>query len=128
MYPEDAKYTKDHEWVRKSGDFYAVGITQYAADQLGDITFVDLPAVDAQLAKGAEAASVESVKAASDIYCPLAGTVAEINEALEDQPELVNNSPYDDGWFFKLSGVDETELDLLMSAEAYVALIAEHEE
>lgn len=119
MYPNDLKYTKDHEWVRKDGDEYTVGITAFAAEQLGDVTYVELPDVGKSLTAGGEAATVESVKAASDVYAPVAGTVSAKNDALDDTPELVNESPYEKGWFFKLKDVDASALDGLMDASAY---------
>lgn len=125
MYPEDLRYTKEHEWVRAEGDACTVGITAYAAEQLGDVTYVELPEVGTALAKGAEAATVESVKAASDVYAPAAGEVAEINAALDEQPELVNESPYGEGWFFKLSHVDSADLDNMMDAAAYAKHVEE---
>ena len=125
MVPEDLRYTQEHEWVRAEGDACTVGITAYAAEQLGDVTYVELPEVGTALAKGAEAATVESVKAASDVYAPAAGEVAEINAALEEQPELVNESPYGEGWFFKLSQVDSTDLDGMMDAAAYAMYVEE---
>lgn len=127
MYPGDAKYTKEHEWIRPDGDDYAVGITSFAADQLGDVTYVELPDADTTFNAGDEAATVESVKAASDIYAPVGGTVSATNEALEETPELVNESPFDQGWFFKLSGVDASELDALMDADAYAAFVKEQD-
>jgi glycine cleavage system H protein len=127
MYPGDAKYTKDHEWVRAEGDVYLVGITSFAAEQLGDVTYVELPDIDAEFSAGDEAATVESVKAASDIYAPVGGKVTAVNESLEDAPEKVNESPFEDGWFFKLSGVDVADLDGLMDAEAYHAYAKEQD-
>lgn len=121
MYPNDLKYTKDHEWVRKDGAEYTVGITAFAAEQLGDVTYVELPDVGKSLKAGGEAATVESVKAASDVYAPVAGTVSAKNDALDDAPELVNESPYEKGWFFKLEDVDGSALDGLMDASAYEA-------
>ena len=125
MYPEDLRYTQEHEWVRSEGDVCTVGITAYAAEQLGDVTYVELPEVGAVLAKGAEAAIVESVKAASDIYAPATGEVAEVNAALDEQPELINESPYGEGWFFKLSHVASADLDGMMDAAAYAQYVEE---
>lgn len=122
-YPDDCKYTKDHEWIRDDGGVYAVGITQYAADQLGDVTYVELPEIDAEFKKGGAVGAVESVKAASDIYCPVAGRVSEINDDLEGQPELVNTSPYDEGWFFRLVDVENAHLNALMNATAYAKYV-----
>ena len=125
MYPDDLKYTREHEWVRCEGDSCTVGITLYAADQLGDITYVELPEKGDGLSRGDEAGAVESVKAASDIYAPLSGTVSQINEELEDRPELVNESPFESGWFFKMSGIDQVETENMMDAEAYEAFVKE---
>ncbi len=125
MFPEELKYTQEHEWVRDEGGSCAFGITAYATEQLGDITYVELPEVGAKLAKGAEAGAVESVKAASDIYVPIGGEVAAVNTALDERPELVNESPYEDGWFFKLKDVDPAELDALMDAAAYEKYVEE---
>ena len=117
-------FTKDHEWVRVEGGVATVGITDYAQGQLGDVVFVENPPVGAPLTKGKEAAVVESVKAASDVYAPVSGTVIEGNAALEADPALVNTSPEDDGWFFKLTLSDPAELDGLMDADAYKAFVA----
>ena len=112
-------YTKDHEYLSIDGDTATVGITDYAQNSLGDVVFVELPAVGKVLAKGGDAAVVESVKAASDVYAPISGEVTEANGALEDDPALVNSSPEDEGWFFKLTIADKTELEGLMDAAAY---------
>lgn len=114
-------FTREHEWIEVDGDTATIGITDYAQQQLGDIVFVETPQAGTQLAKGAEAAVVESVKAASDVYTPISGTVIEGNSALEDQPELVNASPEKDGWFFKLKVADASELQGLMDEAAYKA-------
>ncbi|APE27872.1 glycine cleavage system protein GcvH [Aurantiacibacter gangjinensis] len=114
-------FTEEHEWIDVDGDTATVGITDYAQEQLGDVVFVEVPQSGTELAKGAEAAVVESVKAASDVYAPIAGTVTEGNSALEDEPELVNTSADDQGWFFKLTIADKDELDGLMDAKAYKA-------
>lgn len=127
-YPKDLRYTEEHEWVGPiGGGIYAVGITAHAAEQLGDVTYVELPEVDRELAKGEAAAAVESVKAASDVYAPVAGKVAEINDALESAPETVNHDPHGDGWFFRLSDVSAKEFESLMTAEQYAAFVQEHE-
>ena len=118
-------YTDEHEWIDVEGEIATVGITDHAQEQLGDIVFVELPAVDAELDKGGDAAVVESVKAASDVYAPVSGTVTEVNDALEEDPSLVNSSAEEDGWFFKLELSDKSELDDLMDEEAYKAFIAE---
>ncbi|MXO62582.1 glycine cleavage system protein GcvH [Qipengyuania oceanensis] len=112
-------FTDEHEWIEVDGDNATVGITDYAQEQLGDIVFVELPDVGAMLDKGGDAAVVESVKAASDVYSPISGEVIEANAALEDDPELVNTSPEEEGWFFKLAVSDKSELDGLMDAKAY---------
>lgn len=125
MYPEELKYTEEHEWIRDEAGVCTIGITSYAAEQLGDVTYVELPEIGAKFAKGAEISTVESVKAASDIYAPVGGEVVEVNTALEDQPELVNESPYGDGWFFKLKEVDPSELSSLMDAAAYAHYVEE---
>ena len=124
--PGDLYYTSSHEWVRLEDDgSVTVGISDYAQDALGDVVFVELPELGAHLASGDEAATVESVKAASDILAPLSGEVVAVNEALEDTPEAVNAEPYEDGWFFRLSPQDFNELDQLLSARDYDALCAE---
>ena len=125
MVPQDLRYTKDHEWVRLSGDSATVGITQFAAEQLGDIVFVELPAVGAVLTALATFGVVESVKAVSDLFSPLSGTVSEINPALAGQPELVNTDPYGGGWMVKLTVADSGQLDELLDPAAYDTLIAE---
>lgn len=118
-------YTKDHEWIAVNGEEATVGITQYAQMQLGDIVFVELPAPGTALTKGADAAVVESVKAASDVYTPVSGTVVAGNAALEEDPSLANSSPEEDGWFFRLTLSDPAELDGLMDEDAYRAFLAE---
>ena len=122
--PTDLKYAKSHEWVRVSGDTATVGITDYAQGQLGDIVFVEVPSEGAALTKGGDAAVVESVKAASDVYSPVTGTVTEGNPALSDDPALVNTAPESDGWFFKLTIADESELDGLMDENGYKDFVA----
>ena len=118
------KFTKDHEWVEVAGDVATVGITGYAAEQLGDVVFVEVPPAGTDVAKGKEAAVVESVKAASDVYAPVSGTVSEANAALEADPALVNTAPESDGWFFKLTLADPGELEGLMDETAYKAFVA----
>ncbi len=120
--PSELKYAATHEWARLEEDgTVTVGISDHAQEALGDVVFVELPDVGATLAAGDEAGVVESVKAASDVYAPVGGTVSAVNEQLEDEPETVNSDPYNDGWFYKLEGVDPAELDNLLSAEAYIA-------
>ena len=122
-FPNECKYTKDHEWVRVEGDNVIVGITEFAQSELGDLVFVDLPAVGKTVATHGTLCVVESTKAASDVYSPVAGTVAERNDALANDPGLINRTPYSDGWIVKLSGVSEAELAGLMSAEEYKKLV-----
>ena len=114
-------YTKDHEWIRVEGDTATVGITDFAQGQLGDIVFVEVPSAGTQVTQGGEAAVVESVKAASDVYAPVSGEVIEGNPALEDDPSLVNTAAESDGWFFKLRLSDTSQLEGLMSADEYKA-------
>ncbi|HEX8555105.1 MAG TPA: glycine cleavage system protein GcvH [Sphingomonas sp.] len=117
-------YTQDHEWIEVDGPIGTVGISEYAQSQLGDIVFVDVPADGRELTKGDEAAVVESVKAASDVYAPVSGQVLEGNSALTDQPDLVNSDPEGDGWFFRLTLSDEDELADLMDETSYEAFVA----
>ncbi len=121
MIPADLKYAKTHEWVKVVGDVATVGISHFAQEQLGDLTFVELPAVGDTLEQGEEFGSVESVKAASELYAPVSGEVIEVNEELEDAPEKVNESPFEEGWLLKvrISG----EPDGLLDADAYATLI-----
>ena len=112
-------FTDEHEWIDVEGDSATVGITDYAQEQLGDIVFVELPSVGTVIEKGGDAAVVESVKAASDVYAPISGEVTEGNAALEDAPALVNSSPEEEGWFFRMSVSDKDELDGLMNEAAY---------
>ena len=122
--PEDLRYSKDHEWVRVDGDEATVGITAYAADQLGDIVFVELPEVGRSLEQFATFGVVESVKAVSDLFAPLSGEVTTTNDALSASPELVNSDPYGGGWMVRLEVGDAGQLDELLDAPAYDALIA----
>ncbi len=124
--PSDLRYTKSHEWVRDEGDgTVTVGITDHAQEQLGDMVFVELPEVGAGFAAGDACAVVESVKAASDVYAPVDGEITEVNDALADSPELVNQDPYGDGWLFKMKPADVAALEELMDAEAYAAWLEE---
>jgi glycine cleavage system H protein len=125
MVPEDLRYTKEHEWVRVDGDEAIVGITQYAADQLGDIVFVELPAVGRSLEQFATFGVVESVKAVSDLFAPVAGEIVAVNDALADQPELVNTQPFGDGWMVRVRLADKGQVDALLEPAAYEQLIAE---
>jgi glycine cleavage system H protein len=121
--PDELRYTQDHEWVRVEGDSGVVGITAYAAEQLGDIVFVELPAVGTQLAARQSFGVVESVKAVSDLYAPIAGEVTEANEALAGRPELVNSDPYGEGWMLRLKLARSADADGLRDASAYRDLI-----
>ena len=117
-------FTEDHEWIELDGEIATVGITDYAQSQLGDIVFVEVPEDGKEVAKGDDAAVVESVKAASDVYAPVSGTVVEGNPALEDSPALVNEDPEGDGWFFKMTLSDTSELDGLMNESAYADFVS----
>ena len=124
--PSDLKYASSHEWVRNEGDgVVTVGITEHAQGLLGDMVFVDLPDVGDEFAAGDDCAVAESVKAASDIYAPVAGEIVEVNEELEDAPENVNNDAHGDGWLFKIKLEDASELDDLLDAEGYAESIAD---
>lgn len=115
------RYTKDHEWVRLDGDDAIMGITAYAAEQLGDVVFVELPEIGKDVKQGDELAVVESVKAASEVYAPISGKVVAVNDALEGEPGKVNEAPDSDGWFVKIAVADKSELDALMDESAYKA-------
>ncbi len=121
----ELKYNAEHEWIRVDGDIGTVGISDFAQQALGDVVFVELPAAGKQLSQGAEAAVVESVKAASEVYAPVSGEVVEINAALDDDSSLVNSDPTGKGWFFKIRLSDASELDALMDEAAYKAFAAE---
>lgn len=119
MIPDDRKYMESHEWVKVEGDTAVIGITDHAQDALGDITYVELPEAGARVVKGKECCVIESVKAASDINAPVSGTIAEVNSELVSAPEIINSSPYENGWMFKIKDIDLSELDTLMDAQAY---------
>lgn len=121
--PDNIKYTKDHEWASQDNDLITIGINDYAQDQLGEIVFVELPDVQATFSKGDEFGSVESVKAVSEIYLPVSGQIIEINEDLEDAPELVNDSCYDKGWLVKVKLSDPGQMDDLMNKGAYLKML-----
>ncbi len=124
--PTELKYASSHEWLRSEGNgVYTVGITEHAQDLLGDMVFVELPEVGDTVGQGDDVAVAESVKAASDIYAPVAGEIVAINEALTDSPELVNSAPYTDGWMFKIKAADESEVAGLLDAAGYKASIDE---
>jgi glycine cleavage system H protein len=117
------KYTEEHEWITVDGDIATVGITQHASDQLGDVVFVDLPAVGKKVEKGKEAAVVESVKAASDVFAPITGEITEVNKAIVDEPSLVNSDPEGGAWFMKIRIVNKAELDGMMDKAAYLNFV-----
>ena len=125
MTPEDLKYTEEHEWVASKGEnTVRVGITEYAQDQLGEVVYVDLPEVGQQVDAGAPAGEVESTKSVSEIFAPVSGEVTAVNDALDEQPELINSDPYGEGWIFELAVADPEALEGLLDAEAYDAVIA----
>lgn len=121
----DIKFSEDHEWIAVDGDTVTVGITDFAQQQLGDVVYVELPDVDADIAQKGEAGVVESVKAASDVFAPLSGKILAVNEALGDNPQLVNEDAEGEGWFFKMTLSDPGELDGLMDGAAYAAFVAD---
>jgi glycine cleavage system H protein len=123
----EARFTKDHEWVRLDGDVAVIGITDYAQSQLGDVVYVELPEIGRRLEQGKEAAIVESVKAASDVYAPVSGEVVEVNEALAGDPAKVNADPMGEGWFLKLRLDDAKQLDALMDEAAYRRFVEEQQ-
>ena len=124
-FPEELKYTEEHEWVMVEEELAVIDISDFAQDALGDVVFVELPEVGTVLETGKAFGVVESVKAVSDIYAPISGTVEEINEDLLDAPEIINTSPYEDGWMIKIRMADAADADALMTADAYQTLIAE---
>jgi glycine cleavage system H protein len=124
MHPDDLRYSKEHEWVRVDGSSATIGITSFAADELGDIVFVELPDAGSSLSQFAAFGVVESVKAVSDLFAPVSGTVTEVNDALRDQPELLNTDPFGAGWIARIELSDTSELDALMDAGAYAELTA----
>ena len=124
-FPAECKYTKEHEWIRIEGDLAEIGITDYAQDSLGDIVFLELPEKGTDVEREDSFGVVESVKAVSDLYAPLSGTIEETNEPLADTPELINEHPYSDGWIIKIKINDPSELDNLMDAKAYEDYIKE---
>jgi glycine cleavage system H protein len=127
-FPEDCKYTKQHEWVLVEGNVATVGITDYAQDQLGEVVYVELPAIGDKTSKEDAFGVVESVKAVSDIYAPVTGKVVEVNDDLPDNPVMLNEDPYGDGWLIKIEMSDPDELDELLTAAEYQEYVAEEEE
>ena len=125
LYPEDLKYSKEHEWAKISGDIAVVGITYFAQDKLGDVVFVELPKVGAQFKQMDEFGVVESVKTVSTLFCPVAGAVTEVNKELVSSPELINDDPYGKGWIIKIKMTDPADLKKLLGAEEYQELVGE---
>lgn len=125
--PEEPRYSEEHEWVRIEGDLAVVGITDYAQQKLGDVTYVELPAIDGEVEEMGEMCVVESVKAAADVYAPISGTVAEVNSALEDEPQLINQDCYGKGWLVKIKDFDQKEIENLMDAASYQNFVAKEE-
>ncbi len=123
MNPEDLKYSEEHEWLRMEGDTAVIGITHFAQDSLGDVVFVELPEVGSDVEQFEKMGEIESVKAVSDLYSPVGGRVVEVNESLNDSPELVNDSPYEEGWMIKVEVSDSSEIQRLMSASEYGTLV-----
>lgn len=126
-YPDDLRYTKDHEWARIDGNVATIGITRHAVEQLGDITQVDLPKEGDEVAQAAVFGTIESVKAVSDLFAPLSGRVVKVNDPLQDSPEYVNEDPYDEGWMVQIDMKDPAELQGLMSSADYLAFLRELE-
>ena len=124
-FPDDIRYAKSHEWARLEGDLVKVGISDYAQDQLGDIVFVEMPEVGDTFAQGEEFGTVESVKAVSELYMPVGGEIAAVNSPLEDAPELVNNTPYSEGWMIEIKPDDPAQLDGLMNKDDYIKSLQE---
>jgi len=126
-YPQDLVYTDDHEWARVDGNVATIGVTTFAVEQLGDVTQVDLPDEGETIHQGDVFGSVESVKAVSDLFAPISGTVVKVNTPLHDSPEYVNEDPYDQGWFIQVEISQQAELEKLMSADAYAAYLKDNE-
>jgi glycine cleavage system H protein len=126
-FPEDLRYTREHEWARRKGNHVVVGITDFAQDQLGDVVYVELPDVGDPVKKGESFGVVESTKAVSELFAPLSGKVVEVNDPLADAPETVNDDPYEEGWMIVIEPADPKELDGLMDAKAYRSFVEEQE-
>lgn len=125
MYPENLKYSKEHEWIRVADGSVVVGITEYAQEQLGDVVYVELPEVGSELAQFSSCGTIESVKTVSDLYAPVSGEVVKINEELDDSPELINEEPYAEGWILEVKLSNPDELNQLLSAQEYEAFVKE---
>ncbi len=121
--PHDVRYTKDHEWARLDGEKVRIGITDYAQDQLGDVVFVEVPPIGRKLKKGEECGSLESVKAVGELFMPISGEIIGSNKALEDSPGLVNSAPYSEGWIADIKPSDPSEMDSLMTPDAYIEML-----
>jgi glycine cleavage system H protein len=126
MYPAEYRYTKEHEWIKKEGDSAVVGITEYAQKELGDIVYVELPSAGKRYKAGEPFGTIESVKAVSEVYAPVAMEVLEVNQKVVDQPELINDAPHDKGWLAKIKVLDNSEIGSLMTADQYQELIGRH--
>ncbi len=126
-FPEDLKYTREHEWARRKGDNVVVGITEFAQDQLGDVVFVELPAVGDPVKKGESFGVVESTKAVSELFAPITGKVVEVNDPLSDAPETINEDPYEEGWMITIQPADPAEVEQLMDAKSYKAFVEEQD-
>lgn len=126
-FPDDLRYTREHEWARRKGKNIAVGITEYAQDQLGDVVYLELPDVGDPVKKGESFGVVESTKAVSELFAPVSGKVVEVNDPLADAPETINEDPYEEGWMVVIEPSDPAELDALMDAKAYQAFLEEQE-
>ncbi|MGE5481823.1 MAG: glycine cleavage system protein GcvH [Bacteroidota bacterium] len=127
MYPEDLRYSSEHEWVRVEGNKARIGVTDYAQGELGDVVFVDLPSVGDTITAGQAFAVIESVKSVSDVYAPVSGTVVAVNDRLSDSPELINQSPYEDGWIVEVELSDPSEVNSLMTAAEYRASVEDEQ-
>lgn len=125
MYPKELKYDREHEWVRVEGGVATIGISDFAQDQLGEVVYIDLPSSGDSVAAGDTFGEIESVKSVSELFSPVTGTIVEVNDALKDAPEVVNEDPYGDGWMIKVELADPAEVDRLMSADEYEAFLAE---
>jgi glycine cleavage system H protein len=126
-FPEDLRYTREHEWARKKGSNFVIGITDFAQDQLGDVVFVELPEIGDPVKKGESFGVVESTKAVSELFAPISGKVVEVNDPLADAPETINEDPYEEGWMIVIEPTDASELEGLMDVKAYKAFVEEQE-